>query len=90
MFVLLTYDISDTRRRKKIEKIVSSFGYRVNYSVFELNISKTKLNILLSQMYKVAIKEDNIRVYILDKDVVQKSFILNSKKKTFEDEELYF
>ena len=40
MFVLITYDISDNKRRSKVEKLLLEVGYRVNLSVFECDIKK--------------------------------------------------
>ena len=35
MKYLITYDIEDDKKRKKISDELEAFGYRVNYSVFE-------------------------------------------------------
>ena len=40
MFVLVAYDISSTRRRNKVVKILSMYGERVNLSVFECDFKK--------------------------------------------------
>lgn len=91
MFVLVAYDIRDDKRRRRCEKELSSYGRRVNYSVFELEISRSELlklkNILEKESSK---KEDNIRFYILNKEVLEKSFILHTTKKIFDEENLYF
>jgi len=84
------YDISENKKRNKVEKLLSSFGVRVNYSVFEIKTTKAKFKNIISDLESLTSKDDNIRVYILNKDVIKKSFILNSTKSVFEDEELYF
>jgi CRISPR-associated protein Cas1 len=41
MYLLVTYDIVSDKRRRKVDKLLSEYGFRVNYSVFELEIGKT-------------------------------------------------
>ena len=89
MFILIAYDISSTKRRVKVEKLLSSFGFRVNYSLFEFNISKTKYKILLNKLKELSNREDNIRIYIQTLESIKKSFVLNSKIKPFEFENGY-
>ena len=89
MYILITYDISQTKRRTKVEKLLSSYGFRVNYSVFELNISKVKYRDMLKSLKNLAKKEDNIRVYIQNQDSIKKSFVLNSDLAPFEFEDGY-
>jgi len=90
MFVLIMYDISDNKVRNSIENLLSSYGDRVNYSVFEIQITKNKFKNLISKIEKFTSNEDNIRIYILDKHVVKKSFTLHKKGQIFENRELYF
>jgi CRISPR-associated protein Cas2 len=40
MYLLVTYDIVSDKRRRKVDKLLSEYGFRVNYSVFELEIGK--------------------------------------------------
>ncbi len=84
------YDISCDRKRTKVEKLLSSYGVRVNYSVFEIRTTKSKFFKIVEDLTTLTSKEDNIRVYILNKDVLKKSFVLHHNKGVFEDEELYF
>ncbi len=89
MFLIITYDISETTRRNKISNLLSSYGFRVNYSVFEFNISKFKYQIMINELQKISKKEDNIRIYIQTKETIRKSFILNSKNRPFEFDDGY-
>jgi len=90
MYVLIAYDISNNKRRTKVSDFLSGYGSRVNYSVFEVIISKPKFKILISKVEEMTKKEDNIRFYILDKEALKKSFVLNDKKGVFSQDELYF
>ena len=42
--LLVSYDISNTKVRTKFSKFLSKFGYRLQYSVFELKNSDKILN----------------------------------------------
>ncbi len=91
MFLLIPYDIRDDKRRRKIDRVLSAYGSRVNYSVFEVETSKAKFKKLLKALVKYSdAKEDHIRIYILSKDVMEKSFILHRNEGVFTHEELYF
>jgi len=91
MYLLIVYDISDDKRRRRCEKELSSYGKRVNYSVFELEIKRYELTKLKEVLEKESDKdEDHIRFYILSKEVLAKSFVLHKNRKVFENEELYF
>lgn len=39
MRLIISYDISDTRLRNKVSKILSEFGERVQFSVFECSLT---------------------------------------------------
>ena len=90
MYLLITYDISSDKRRNKIDKLLSSYGHRVNYSVFELDIKphiykeiKTKLSIMIG-------KYDSIRLYQLDKTALENAIELGKNRQDpFELESSY-
>ena len=54
-FYLIMYDISDNKRRIKVEKLLSSYGYRVNYSVFECIISAKVLEKIVQELKKTTL-----------------------------------
>ena len=58
MFVLVAYDISSTRRRNKIAKVLSRYGDRVNLSVFECEF-KTAAQFFLEEVFNEI--QDNSR-----------------------------
>ncbi len=73
MFVLISYDIVDDKRRNKIAKILLDFGARVQYSVFECNLKEEQMKTLKRRLRnKCNEDEDSIRIYILEKDSVDK------------------
>lgn len=84
MFVLIAYDISDDKRRKKVYEILSSEGVRVNYSLFEIFTSKSRYLKLIKALDKISSKRDSIKIYILNRDSINKSFDLKSDIKPFD------
>ena len=64
MIYIIAYDIADNRRRLKVVKILESWGYRIQESVFQLRLDTATLarvRHLLSRTIKDA--EDVIHIY---------------------------
>lgn len=90
MYLLIPYDITDDKRRRQVEKVLSTYGKRVNYSVFEVEVDRVSYQKMLSKLEEMSsAKEDHIRIYVLDKTTLLKSFILHTKEAVFENETLY-
>ena len=68
MYVVVSYDIPEDKRRTKIHKILKSYGQWMQYSVFECDVTETEYAKLRSRLGKV-IKpdQDSIRFYSLCK-----------------------
>ena len=67
MFVVISYDVKDDKRRNRIFKALKNFGQWMQYSVFECELNKTdflKLKDRLDRLIE-ADKEDSIRFYFL-------------------------
>ena len=85
MNYLITYDIEDNKRRKKISDLLEGYGYRVNYSVFEFFLTKKELNEIVSQAKEILNKKtDSFRVYRICESCLQKSFEICKKADVFE------
>ena len=68
MFVLVTYDTPEEKRRKKFRKICKDYGTWVQYSVYECILTKKQLNKLRKELKSIICEtEDSIRYYCLDK-----------------------
>jgi len=68
MFYLVTYDIpssgSGDRRRTQLAKRLEGFGLRVQYSVFEIEISPERLPAIIEELELLLdLKEDSLRLY---------------------------
>jgi CRISPR-associated protein Cas2 len=67
MFVVVSYDISEDKRRTKIHKMLKSYGQWMQYSLFECDLTKTdyaKMRSRLAKMIKPE-EDDSIRFYFL-------------------------
>ena len=92
MNYLITYDIVNNKNRTKLSDILEKYGYRVNYSVFECELNKTKLNNLIDTIKEQKLynkTQDSIRFYHLCQNCVNKSFELTNKAGIFEEIELF-
>ncbi|MFQ5869760.1 MAG: CRISPR-associated endonuclease Cas2 [Candidatus Zixiibacteriota bacterium] len=73
MFVIVTYDIQNDRRRTKIMKTLKDYGQWVQYSVFECSLKESdylKMKARLSKL--IQSEEDSVRFYFLcERDVAR-------------------
>lgn len=66
MHVVITYDISEDKRRTKIHKVLKSYGQWMQFSVFECALTKTEYVRLRERLNKlIRAEEDSIRFYFL-------------------------
>jgi CRISPR-associated protein Cas2 len=67
MKIVICYDISDTKRRNEVAKILEGHGYRVQYSVFECELNKEQLKRLKQRLGPLvkAQEWESIRFYPL-------------------------
>ncbi|MDE3059087.1 MAG: CRISPR-associated endonuclease Cas2 [Bacteroidota bacterium] len=65
MFYVVTYDIASDRHRTKIAKILKDFGDRVQYSVFECNLTDSEYTRLQKKLARHVEQGDSIRYYML-------------------------
>ncbi|NJN31172.1 MAG: CRISPR-associated endonuclease Cas2 [Synechococcales cyanobacterium RM1_1_8] len=67
MDLVISYDISDDRRRTKIHKVLKSYGQWMQFSLFECHdlteAQYAKLRSRLSRLIKA--EEDSVRFYFL-------------------------
>jgi CRISPR-associated protein Cas2 len=67
MFVVVSYDIKDDKRRTKLFKTLKNFGQWMQYSVFECEVDKVNFLKLKDRLDRLldAQKDDSIRFYFL-------------------------
>ena len=69
MFLVVSYDIVDDKRRTKIAEILKDYGRRVQYSVFECSLSEKVIRKMVKELLKyVKLEEDSLRLYRLCKE----------------------
>jgi CRISPR-associated protein Cas2 len=85
MFITVSYDIHDDKRRTKIAKVLEGKGMRVQYSVFECELTRkqfaelrTKLRKLMPSPNTVPPPTDSIRFYKLCETCTQEIEILGT------------
>ncbi len=87
MFYVVSYDIADDRRRNRISKYLQSYGIRVQFSVFEMELSKEQSGIMKKGLKKlIEKKEDSIRVYQICADCRTKIESIGVDKGHYYDE----
>ncbi len=63
---MVSYDITDNKSRRRVQKILEGFGERVQYSVFECAISESQYKRLTEKIASTIDKEsDSVRYYRL-------------------------
>lgn len=79
MFVVVSYDISDDKRRTRIMKTLRDFGKHVQYSVFECDIKEPVYRRMRERLKRfVTDRDDSLRFYFLDEDAVKKIQVIGA------------
>ena len=66
MFIVVSYDIPDNRRRNRVFRLMKGYGIRVQYSVFECDLNGSHLRELRERLDALIVpQEDSIRFYSL-------------------------
>ena len=69
--LVVSYDISEDKLRTKLAKFLSKFGYRLQYSVFQIRNSERMLNNLVSEIEGHFAKQfgqsDSVIIFALSK-----------------------
>ncbi len=88
MFFVISYDITNDKRRRRVVKYLESYGIRVQYSVFETELSKEQLIKLKKGLKNVTDKkEDTIRIYSLCKNCRKEIITIGLDKGSFYDKD---
>ncbi len=62
--IVIAYDVTDNKRRRKVVKILENVGNRINYSVFECMVTDLQFARLQKELAEVInSKEDKIVYY---------------------------
>jgi CRISPR-associated protein Cas2 len=84
MFVVVSYDIEDNKRRSKVCNELKNYGEHVQYSVFECDISQIQIKKLQTDLKKnINQRQDSIRYYFLCQKCLDKIIIQGRKVSKF-------
>ncbi len=73
-YIVIAYDITDDKRRKRISEILERYGDRVQLSVFECKLPLKKYLRLKRTLEKlIKISEDRIYFYLLPEEVYKRT-----------------
>lgn len=81
MRTIVSYDITDDKRRRKISKILGGYGFRVQYSVYECELDVRKIADLrkrLKPLVKSGVGE-SVRFYLLCADCAKRVKVLGTE-----------
>lgn len=83
MFVVVSYDIVDNKRRRKVMKTLEGHGERVQYSVFECQLEARQIARLRRRLMKlIKAEEDDVRFYLLCEQCVPRAVMLGKAEMT--------
>ena len=83
--ITVSYDIVDDKRRTRLAKKLLNFGQRVQYSVFECNLTKKQITEMKKQLLPLIDREkDSLRFYRIC-DSCRKQVESFGIKKSWED-----
>lgn len=66
MLILVSYDVPDDRRRTRLATALLDFGQRVQWSVFEAELTSEQVARLEARVLReIEPAEDNVRIYVV-------------------------
>jgi CRISPR-associated protein Cas2 len=67
MYLVVSYDIHDDKRRTRVYKILKNFGERIQFSVFECDLTREQLLRMQHALQRIIKEEDqdSVRFYHL-------------------------
>ncbi len=76
--ILISYDISDNKKRTKFSKYLEQYGHRIQYSVFEIDNSIKVLNNIMNDIENKFMKKfdqsDSVYVFSLSSSCKVKKY----------------
>ena len=86
---VIAYDIPVDKRRTKVAKILTDYGQRVQFSVFEANLTNNQVARMRQRLRKVIVaEEDSVRYYRLC-ETCTGFIIIDGQGEVSSDPELY-
>lgn len=77
----VVYDISDDLERARVDKVLKSFGFRVQKSVFECRMDKKTKTELIERLESLNIQTGFIKIYRLEYSYKSKVIGITSRRE---------
>lgn len=80
---VISYDISEDKRRNKVAKLLEGYGRRVQYSVFECHINEKKLKVLYAALMDLTcdMKDGSVYIYTVCGSCEKKLVIIGEENR---------
>jgi CRISPR-associated protein Cas2 len=62
----VVYDITSDRERRRVDKLLKGFGFRIQKSVFECRMNRKGKTDLIEQLEKLQLKTGFVKIYRLE------------------------
>ena len=91
-YIIISYDITSNKKRRKVSDILEGYGNRVNRSLFECIIkNKSELDSLVEKIrHEVDLEKDSVRLYFTNSKDIDKSFAITNEADPFENDKIKF
>lgn len=85
MFIVISYDIVEDKRRTKVLKHLRGYGTHVQYSVFECDLSARQITQLQGELRDlIDLNTDSVRCYQLDTAALRRTQVIGIGQVTVE------
>ena len=81
----MVYDITANGERRRVEKVLKDFGFRIQKSVFECRMDRRAKEELIEKLKKLSLKTGFVKIYRLEHSW-KNCVIGEQKKKNIDDE----
>jgi len=72
MYLIVTYDISNDKKRNRLAKDLLQFGIRTQKSFFECEVNKKELTIIKQIINRVAEGDDLVTIYHTNEENIER------------------
>jgi CRISPR-associated protein Cas2 len=88
---LICYDVTDSKRRQRLAKLLDGYGCRVQYSVYEAVLNRVLFDKLAERIESVMDAEtDRVAIYPLCAACAQKRLAFGQAQQAWPGEEIVF
>lgn len=90
MYLLLSYDITDNKRRRHVVKFLLNYGRRLQKSVFECHVTEKQAQEIIDGLGElIERREDKLRFWHICKDCLERVDVVGWGDISFEDDEFW-